>query len=135
ARAARRRVAAVVRPVAAALPAAAVDAHAGRPAGPAVADEDVAEPVRVVRDEVRRRGLEGDVAAVRAQDRLGALAVADVAPRLAAAAGEADAGDLAGREVADEDVREPVRVAPDEVRGERLERDVAAVRADRGHRA
>src|SRR5439155_7714087 len=91
ARADRRRVAAGVGPVAAALPAAAVDAHARRPAGAPIADEDVAEPIHVVWDEVRRRRLEGDVAAVRAQGRLGAFAEAEVATRLAAAAIDADA--------------------------------------------
>src|SRR4051812_8673708 len=93
-----RHVAAVVRPVATALTAVAVDAHAGRLARQPVADEHVSEPVGVVRDEVRGGRLERDVAAVGAECGPGALAGAGVAPRLATTAGEAGAGRLAGCE-------------------------------------
>src|SRR5439155_3401853 len=82
-----------------------------------------------------RGRLERDVAAAGAERGLRALAVADVAARLGATARDADAGRVSGREVADEDIHQPVRVAADEVRRQRLERDEAAVGANRGKAA
>ena len=113
------------------LPAGAADADARRPAGLAVVDEDVERPVGVAGHQVRVGRVEGDIAAVAADRRRVAAVVRAVGARLLALAGDADALRAAGAAVADEHVGELVRVSPDEVRRRGLERDIAAVGAER----
>ena len=90
-------------------------------------NEDVLRPVRIVRNQVARVGLEGDVAAVRAHGGLGARAV-----RLRARARATDQRGLTGLDVVDEDVGLAVRVTVDEISRPGLESDETAVGADDG---
>src|SRR6185503_10675786 len=93
----------------------------------AVMDDDVPGFVEIVREEVRREGLEADVAAV---GRDGRRARAFV--RLAAVAGEAHAFGQSGLPIVYEDVEVSVRVPGDQVRCEALEGDDATIG---GHRS
>ena len=93
----------------------------------AVVHENVGSLVGVTRYEIGRIRLESDIAPVGADRRSGeSLAVG-----FGAAAGNADALDGPRRAIAHEDVLEAVRVTGDEVRRERVERDVASVRTER----
>jgi hypothetical protein len=91
--------------------------------------EDIRSRVGVAGNQVRRERGEGDEAAVRANRRVLADSVG-----LGPVAVDADAARLAALPVPDKDVSGVIGVARDEVRGDRVERNVAAVRADRGVR-
>src|SRR5207248_9388616 len=108
-------------------PPAAAAADADGPAPLAVANEDVGEPVRVARDQVRRVGQERQVAAVGADRRRARLAAA---ARLMAVARDVEPHRLAGLEVAQVDVLAAVRVVRDEIAGVGVEGHVAPVGAD-----
>ena len=100
----------------------AVDAHPLGGAGLAVVDEGVKSVVRVARNQVRRIGDEGDVAAVGA-DR----GAETVAVRLVAGAVDADLLGGPRLAVVDEYLFVAVRTSRDEVGGKGGEGDVAAV--------
>src|SRR6266536_2652886 len=102
----------------------AADAHPRRGAALAVADEDVAAVVGVPGDQVRGDRLEGDVAAVGGD----VGAAAELVARVAGAV-DADPLEPARGPVADQDMA-LVASIPDQVGGDRLEGDEAAVRAD-----
>src|SRR5262249_46227475 len=92
-----------------------------------IANEGVVSTVRIVPDQIRGVGLEGDEAPV-GGDRLAAAAAVCLVP------GGVDTHPLghARREVVNEGIRAAVGVAADQVRGEGGEGDEAAVGGDPG---
>ncbi len=88
----------------------------------AVANEDVSLVLGVAGDEILRVGGEGDEAPVFRDRRVEAARLA-----LALGGTDADSHRLSAHAVSNEDVARAVRVVADQVRGERLERDVASI--------
>src|SRR3972149_10186168 len=86
--------------------------------------------VGVSSHQVRGRGAEGEEASVVADSDVIESAAISVA--LYASAGHADSGGRSGQTVVDEDVSDAVGVAQYQVRGEGMEGDEAAIRADGG---
>ena len=91
-------------------------------AGDDIDDEDVAESIGVAEDQIGGRGLEGDIAAVGADDGAVARAVG-----LFALAGEVEAARGIGLVIEQEDVASAVGVAGDEVAGVGGEDGVATI--------
>ena len=90
----------------------------------AIVDEDVVGPIHVANDQVRSAGAVGHEAAVATEGEIVAVVVG-----FRPAGTHADAFDLAGVPVVDEDVSLPIRVAGHEIRRPGHVRDIPAVAA------